>query len=432
MPAMDTGWRISGARVLDASTGEDRTADIWILDGRIFRSAPAAGRAIPRHLDGRGKVVVPGLVDLHVHFREPGDTGAESVASGSRAAAAGGFTTVVTMPNTSPAVDTAERIVWQIAEANGIGLVCVAPSGCLTRERKGLHVADLDGMARAGAAAFTDDGATVADGAVMEAALRSAAALGKPVLDHALDPGLAGSGVMRLGSRSRDLGLAGIPPEAEVRVVERDIALAERTGATVHIQHLSCGESAARIREARKRNRRVTAEVTPHHLALCDDDVRAEAPEAFKMSPPLGSRDDRDRLLEAISDGTVTVLATDHAPHRAADKAKGFAAAPFGVVGLETAVGVTYSLLVLSGRMGLMDWLRRWTLGPASVLGITPPSLLAGTPADVTVLDLATEWTVQPSSFVSKSLNTPFAGRHLHGRAVWTFHRGCLVHGSPG
>jgi dihydroorotase len=381
-----------------------------------------------RELDGRGKVIVPGLIDLHVHFREPGDTGAETVASGSRAAAAGGFTTVVTMPNTRPPVDTPERVAWQTAEAERVGLVRVLPSGCLTRERRGGQVADLDGMARAGAAAFTDDGTTVADEAVMEAALRSAAALGKPALDHALDPALAGAGVMRAGDRSRGLGLAGVPPEAEIRMVERDITLAERTGAAVHVQHLSCGESAARVRAARKRNPRVTAEVTPHHLALCDDDVRAEAPEAFKMSPPLGSRDDRERLIEAVADGTVTVLATDHAPHRAVEKAKGFAAAPFGVVGLETAVGVTYTLLVLAGRMGMMDWVRRWTVGPASVLGIPSPSLADGAPADVTVLDLDSEWTVRSDSFASKSVNTPFSGRRLHGRAVWTFLGGRLVH----
>jgi len=336
------------------------------------------------------------------------------------------------MPNTRPPADTVERVGWQAAEGARIGRVRILPSGCLTLERQGRRVADLEAMALAGAAAFTDDGATVADEAVMEAALRAAAAAGKPALDHALDPAMAGSGVMRLGARSCELGLAGVPAEAEIRIVARNIALAARTGAAVHLQHLSCGESAARVRDARKRNPRVTAEVTPHHLALCDDDVRAESPDAFKMSPPLGSRDDRERLLEAVADGTVTVLATDHAPHRAVEKAKGFASAPFGVVGLETAVGVTYSVLVRGGRMGLLEWVRRWTVGPASVLGLPAPSLVEGQAADLAVLDLDGEWTVQPETFRSKSVNTSFAGRRLQGRAVWTFLGGCLVHDLTG
>lgn len=425
---MNTAWKIVGGRLVDPFNGTNVVGDLWIADGRLSHTAPKGVTSGFREIDARGKVVVPGFIDLHVHFREPGNTDAETILTGSRAAAAGGFTTVVTMPNTDPPVDSAERVAWQSEEGRKVGLVRLAPSGCITAGRKGREVADLAAMARAGAVAFTDDGATVADDAVMRKAMTVAAGLGIPVMDHALDPFLAGRGAMNAGVCSERVGLPGIPAEAETSIVARDIRLAIETGARLHLQHLSAAGSVQQVRLARERGARVSAEATPHHLALCDEDVLVERPDAFKMNPPLGSRNDRETLLGGVASGAITVLATDHAPHRAADKAKGFLAAPFGVVGLETAIGVTFTLLVKSGRMSLLDWVRRWTLGPAEVLGGACPNLAAGSVADVAVLDLETPWRVDPDQFQSKGRNTSFAGKSLVGKAVWTFCGGKLVH----
>ena len=277
--------------------------------------------------------------------------------------------------------------------------------------------------------AFTDDGATVADDALMAAALQHAQALSRPVFDHALDPTLAGQGVMHAGAYAAKLGLPGIPSEAETVVVERDIRLAEATGCAIHVQHLSAAGSVELVRDARRRGIPVSAELTPHHLALTDADVQPDRADCFKMNPPVRSASDRAALVEAICDGTIECFATDHAPHTAAAKSKGFVGAPFGVIGLETAVGVTYTLLVKSGKMPLPDWIARWTLGPARILGQSPPSLAIGAPADFTVLDLSSEWTVHADAFASKSRNTPFEGWSLTGRAVWTFLGGNPIHG---
>lgn len=425
---MSAVWKISGGRVIDPVAGSDEVRDLWLAGGRICDRLPGAAGSGARVLDARGKVVVPGFIDLHVHFREPGNTEAETISAGSAAAVAGGFTTVVTMPNTTPPVDTADRVAWQCAEGTRIGKVRVLPAGCITVGRKGQEVADMAGMFRAGAVAFTDDGATVADAGIMRRAMSEAARLGVPVMDHALDPGLAGRGVMREGRVSQSLGLAGIPDAAEVEVVARDVRLAAETGATVHIQHVSSAGAIRHIRETRSRGLPVSGEATPHHLALCDEDVRPDRADAYKMNPPLGSRADREALLAAVAEGSISVLATDHAPHRAADKARGFVDAPFGVVGLETAVGVTFTALVKTGRMPILEWVRRWTVGPAAVIGISPPSLSDGAVADVVVLDIEDGWIVDPEQFASKGRNTPFSGWRLHGRAVRAFVGGEMVH----
>jgi dihydroorotase len=421
-------WHISGGRTIDPVAGTDEVRDLWIAEGRICDRLTGTATSGARSLDARGKVVVPGFIDLHVHFREPGNREGETVAAGSAAAAAGGFTSVVTMPNTNPAVDSAAGVVWQREEGRRCGKVRVLPSGCLTVGRRGRDVADIESMAWAGAVAFTDDGATVADDGVMRRAMAAAARQNLPVMDHALDPVLAGRGVMRLGDRSRRCGLEGIPPEAEVRIVVRDIRLARETGAKVHIQHLSAAGSVEELRRARAAGESVSAEATPHHITLCDEDVAPERADAYKMNPPLGSKEDREALLCAVADGSIGVLATDHAPHRAADKARGFGDAPFGVVGLETAIGVTYTALVKSGRMPVLEWVRRWTVGPAEVLGMPAPSLTHGAVADIAVLDLDSEWVVDPARFLSKGRNTPFAGRRLTGRSECTFLAGEMVH----
>jgi len=421
---MQQSWRIRGGRVVDPHRGCSEDADLDIVDGRI--AVPGSASSGDPLIDARGMTVVPGLMDLHVHFREPGDDAAETIASGSQAAARGGFTTVVTMPNTTPATDSAEMIRYVLEQAHCAGHVRVLPSGCITRNRQGGALADLSAMRAAGAAAFTDDGATVADDRLMQDAMIVARDLGVMVMDHALDPALSGSGVMHEGDFSRKYGLPGVSVTAETRMVARDIACAAQTGAAVHIQHLSCAESVALVRRAQQRGVKVTAEVTPHHLALCDADIDP-ANADYKMSPPLRTAADREAVVAAVAEGVIAAFATDHAPHTATAKARGFARAPFGIVGLETAVGVTYTVMVKSGRMSLLEWLRRWTTGPAGMLGMNPPSLAVGAPADIAVLDLCNEWTVCAADFASRSRNTPFEGWRLTGRAIHTFMDGCAT-----
>jgi dihydroorotase len=371
-------------------------------------------------------VVVPGFWDIHVHFREPGNDAAETLESGIEAAVRGGFSTVVTMPNTQPPVDTPEGVQHQIEAGRKSGQIRILPSACITHDRRGLAVANLPALAAAGAAAFTDDGSTVRDDAVMREAMQTAGRLNKPVMDHAVDPDLARGGVMHEGAVSAQLGLPGISAEAEDRMVERDIRLAEETGCALHIQHVTTAGAVRMIRDARARGVPVTGEATPHHLALTDTCLDGDDAN-FKMAPPLRAETDRQALLAGVADGTLQALATDHAPHRHDLKAKGFLHAPFGVVGLETAVGVTYTHLVAAGRMSLSDWVRRWTDGPAGVLGLPAPSLRVGERADIAVLDVRSEWTVRHDTFASRSNNTPFEGVHLTGRPVAMFFGGRLV-----
>ena len=425
---MHEDWFIQGARIIDPATRRDETGDLLIREGRIHASASPVPRGA-RRIDARGLAAVPGLLDLHVHFREPGNPAAESVATGSAAAARGGFTAVVVMPNTAPPLDRPARIRTLLRQAASCGRVEVLATGCLTQERAGNERADLAAMADL-VVAFTDDGSTPGAEAVMRKAMLAARSLGKPVLDHALDPTLAGTGVIREGAVSRRLGLPGIPEEAEALAVERDIRLCEETGCRVHIQHVSTRAGARRICEARQRGLPVSAELTPHHMALCDEDIPGDDP-AFKMNPHLGTADDREALLDALVSGGIRALATDHAPHDEKSKSGGFRDAAFGVIGLETAVGVTHSVLVRSGRVSLADWVALWTVGPAAVLGLPPPSLQPGCAANVTLLALDEPWTVRASEFGSRSRNTPFEGRTLYARAAYTFRNGNPTHGPP-
>lgn len=420
------GYILRGGLVVDPLTGLESMETLWISDGRVSRRGDAGSQGW-MEVDARGLVIVPGLIDIHVHFREPGNDEAETIASGSMAAARGGFTSVVTMPNTAPPVDTAARIQLVLRKAEEAGKVRILPSGCISKDRSGKHVADLESLAIAGAAAFTDDGSTVPDPELMRAAMLRARVLGRTVMDHALEAHRSHKGVMHEGERSSALGLPGIPSQAEYEIVQRDIELSAQTGCPTHIQHVSCREAVEMIRDARARGFPVTGEVTPHHLALTDADIPAVECAEFKMAPPLRSAGDRAALLDGVVDGTLQALATDHAPHRAADKARGFAAAPFGVVGLETAVGVTYTCLVRSGRMSRLEWLRRWTTGPAAVLGMQIEGFAEGARADLAVLDLDSEWVVDSKDFISRSRNTPFERWRLVGQSVYTFCNGQLT-----
>ena len=419
-------WHIRGGRIIDPSTGRDEIGDVWIAGGTIVPPGSVPARA----LDAIGCLVVPGLVDLHVHLREPGGEESETVESGAAAAAAGGFSAIVAMPNTHPPTDTPDRVAWLLHRGEACRGARVLPSACITTGRNGRSLADLRKLAAAGAVAFTDDGSTVLDEELMRQAMQIARELGVTVMDHALDHTMAPGGSMHEGEWSKRWGVPGIPSRAESAIVARDVRLAEETGCRVHIQHVSARESLELIRAARARGLPVSAEVTPHHLTLTDADVDGRNT-AFKVSPPLRSDGDREALIEAVIDGTVQAFATDHAPHSAGSKAKPFAEAPFGLIGLETAVGVTWTALVASGRMAVPEWVRRWTVGPALVLGLPVPRLTPGAAADVTIIDPEAEWTVRSEAFLSRSRNTPFEGWRLRGRPVCTLCRGTLLWRAP-
>lgn len=398
---------IINARICDPSRSLDAEGDIWIKDGVISeRPANQSGFQI---IDGRDIVVTPGFIDLHVHFREPGGEASETISTGSAAAARGGFTQVVTMPNTHPPTDTPDRIHEISNLARGCGKVAVLPSACATRSRRGLSLTDLEALKDAGARAFTDDGSAVADPALMLGLLNKSKELGIPVMQHAVDPAIAGPGVIRDCELAKTLNLPIFKPEAEYLLVERDISLLEKTGGILHFQHISTKQTVELLRCGKRQNLPVSAEVTPHHLALSTADiVRNDA--NYKMNPPLGTPEDRIHILEALSDGTITCLATDHAPHSAESKSQGFAASSFGVIGLESAASVTFEHLVAAGHISLLKWAGLWTTGPANVLAIPEPSLSMGSVANISVFQKIHPRPFTLNDFAGKSANTPFLG----------------------
>ena len=418
----DNSVNIRGARIVDPSCDRDEIGDIFVRDGFIVDSgAKADGSA--REIDAKGLVAAPGWIDLHVHFREPGGETSETVASGSKAAARGGFTTVVTMPNTTPPVDSPLQVRRQAELGQAAGHVRTLQAGCITKGRQGRMLADIAGMVEAEAVAFTDDGQTVDDNELMRAAMIECARLRRPVMDHALDPAAAGQGVMHEGALARRLGLPGIPSSAESSIVQRDIALCRETGCAIHIQHVSAQESLKHIRAARREGLPVTGEATPHHLFF-NENLLENGDANGKMNPPLRTEKDRQALLAAVADGALSALATDHAPHPAAAKGLSLRDAPFGVTGLETAAAATYTVCVASGLMSIMEWIRRWTEGPASILGLPAPSLAPGSPCHAVLLDLNVEFTPQPRLFASCSTNSPFIGIALRSRVVHTLFHG--------
>ena len=369
----------------------------------------------------RWLVVPGGLRDVHVHFRDPGVPVAETRSTGAQAAAAGGFTCVTTMPNTTPAGDSPEWLREQIEDASLP--VRIAPSACITKGRLGREVADLEGLAAAGAVAFTDDGSFVEDAHVMEEAMRRAAKLGKPVMQHAVVPSLLAGGVMRDCAVARRFGLPVMPPEAETEAVRRDIAICRVTGCALHIQHISCAGTVELIRSARREGLPVTGEATPHHLLLSCEDIPADDAN-WKMAPPLGSREDVAAIRAGVKDGTLGLFATDHAPHPAAKKLGGFRVAANGIVGLETAAAVTWEAMVAQEGMSPEDWIARWTAGPAALIGETP----APAETNFTILDLKANRTVDPSAFRTKSRNQPFAGMRFAAWPVLTVLNGKVTH----
>ena len=417
---------VRNGRVVDPGNGFDAVADVLILDGRVSRLGPdLRAPAIPV-VDASGRVVTPGLIDMHVHLREPGQEHKETIATGTRAAAMGGFTAVAAMANTQPVNDTRAVTDYVLAEARARGVTRVYPIGAVTRGLAGAELAELGELAEAGCVAYSDDGRPVMHGGLLRRALEYAQAFGKPIISHAEDLHLAEGGVMHEGFVSTDLGLRGIPAAAEEVMVARDIALAELTGTALHIAHVSTIAAIRLVRDAKARGVPVTAEVTPHHLILTDEALRAYDPTA-KMAPPLRSKRDVEACREALADGTLDAVATDHAPHALADKEVELDHAANGIVGLETAVALCLTHLLRARVLELPTLIARLTVGPARILDLPGGTLTPGAPGDVTVLDLDRSHTVDPARFQSKGRNTPFGGWALVGGPVLTVVGGQVV-----
>jgi dihydroorotase len=409
---------IRGGRVIDPASSRDETADVLIADGRI-RQVGKVGGSADRMIDAAGLIVCPGLIDMHVHLREPGNEEEETIATGTAAAVAGGFTTVACMPNTNPPLDNEAAIEFIFRQAARSARCNVLPIGALTKQRAGRELAEIGQMVRAGAVAFSDDGAGVANSAVMLRAMQYVGMFDKPVIQHCEDPDLAAGGVMHQGLTSTRLGLPGIPAVAEEAMIQRDILLATITGTHYHVAHISTARSIEMIREARRRGVRVTCEVTPHHLLLTDESC-ASYDTHYKVNPPLRSADDVAACRAGVADGTIDCLATDHAPHGAEEKDLEFQNAPFGMVGLETAVPLTIQALIHSGLIDWPKWVACWSTNPARILGLDRGTLREGAVADVTVIDPDRQWRIDTQSFLSKCRNTPFDGQQVAGQTALT------------
>lgn len=420
---MQTAMTLRGGRVIDPSRGLDAVGDVYVADGRIAAEA-APGATV---VDVSGLVVCPGFIDLHVHLREPGQTHKEDLRSGTWAAAAGGFTTVVAMPNTAPPIDTAERLAHVLAAAAGKAVVRVRQAAALTLGREGAVLTDAGALARAGAVLLTDDGSCIQSNGLMLEAMRRAAAAGVPVADHCEDESVSRRAAMNAGEVARRLGVSGQPSLAEELMVSRGILLCRETGCPIHIQHVSSRLSVEMVRAARRAGLPVTAEATPHHISLTEDACATHGADA-KMAPPLRREADRQAVIAGLADGTLTALASDHAPHTAAEKAVGLEKAPFGIVGLEALVPVSLTELVHSGAMGLAQWVATLTSGPREILHLEAGTLRVGMPADVTLLDPGHEHTLRTASFRSRSRNCPYEGRRCRGRVAATLVGGVWVY----
>lgn len=441
---------LTGGRVVDPANHFDAVADVLLLDGKISAvgknlSAPAG----VEKFNAKGKIVAPGLIDLHVHLREPGQTAKENIATGTAAAARGGFTSVVCMPNTAPAIDNAGTVALIHERAKNEGVVNVFVTGAISKGIAGEELAPIGGLKKAGVIAITDDGHCVQNNELMRRACEYAKMFGLPVMDHCQDYSLVTDGVMHEGYWNVALGLRGWPSAGEEMIVARNILLAELTGAKIHCQHLSAAGSVALIREAKKRGVSISGEACPHHFTLTDAAVAGsekfwaedgkpllQAPDLpswpaydthFKMNPPLRSARDREAILEGLADGTIEILCSDHAPHCDYEKEVEFDYAPFGITGLETELALSLMQLVHTKRLSLSDMIAKFTVNPARLLNLNKGTLSVGADADVTIFDPEQEWVFQPGDSASKSKNSPFFRWKLKGKAVATIVAGKRV-----
>jgi len=422
MPSL---W-IRNARVIDPAARRNAIGDVFIADGKFVASLSAAAKKSARKIDAAGLVACPGLVDIHVHFREPGQTHKETIATGSRAAAAGGFTTVVCMPNTAPVADNAGTIQFINDATRRDAVIKVLPTGCITVGQKGAALAPFGSLKRAGVVALTDDGDCVQSNELMRRACEYAKMFDLPIMDHCQDASLTQGAVMNEGAVSTRLGLRGWPHAAEDIIVARDVILSEYTGAHLHLQHISSRYSVGIIRRAKTRGVKITAEATPHHLAFTDDELGTYDTN-FKMNPPLRTAADRRAIIAGLRDGTLDCISTDHAPHTDYEKDKEFDYAPNGILGLETALAVALDVLVRQSKFKLAHVVDLMTRQPARILGLPAGSLTAGAAADLCLFDPVEKWRYDAKAGFSKSSNSPWHGRALTGRVKTTIVDGRIV-----
>ena len=423
---ISTSLLLRGGHVIDPANDFDGVADVLIVDGKIAAVKPNIKFSAHHEYNAAGKIVAPGLIDMHVHLREPGQEAKEDFLSGSKAAVAGGFTTVATMPNTSPAVDNAALVRSMVKRAQDVGIINIKIIGAVTKDRKGLELAEMRDMIAAGAVAFSDDGSFDDNAKIFLNALDYLHDTGKIIICHEEETTLVKDGVMNEGKRSALLGLKGRPTVAEDIAVARDVLLAEYSGGRVHIAHISSARAVDIVREAKRRGVKVTAEVTPQHLTMTEDLVNP-ADSSTKINPPLRTQADCDAMLAGLLDGTIDMIVTDHSPHAQEEKDREYIYAPSGFPGLETSVGVLFTELYHKGKIDLQTLISKMTAEPAKIFGLNAGTLSIDAPADVTVIDPEFVWTVDAKNFYTRGSHSPFVGRELKGRVVATIVRGNLM-----
>lgn len=421
--------------VVDPSQKLSSPQSVLVKEGKILAISSsmsdeevqfkAQGEAIET-INGQGKFLFPGLIDVHTHLREPGQEDKEDILSGSRAAVRGGFTTILAMANTQPVIDKRALAEFVRLQGERAGYAHVLPIGTVTKGMQGEELVEMADMKEGGVVAFSDDGKNIQNSEVMRLALEYVKLTGLPIISHCEDNYLAGDGLMRRGTASGRMGLKGIPASAESVIVARDLILTEETGGKLHLAHISTAESVELIRRAKARGVNVTAEVNPHHLIFCDEDIHL-TDTALKVNPPLASQEDRAALIEGLQDGTIDMIATDHAPHTQAEKARPFAEAPFGIASLETALSAVYQYLVLTGKLSWERVIEAWSHSPAKRFGLKGGTLKPGTSADMVLFDPGYKEVIEPSNLVSKARNTPFLGKTLQGFPVMVWVEGRLV-----
>ncbi len=426
---------IENAHIIDPSQEIDLEDGVVIIKNGIVTFCGSSSALtsldmttddIETRYDAKGNIVTPGLIDIHVHLREPGMEEEETIETGATAAVAGGFSSICCMPNTTPTLDSEALMHFIGRESKKANKSEVFPVGAITADRKGEEIAEMDSMVRGGAVAFSDDGCAVSSTNVLKQAMLYAKMLGKTIMEHCEEPTLTAGGVMNEGYVATSLGLHGIPSESEEIIVARDILLAKLTGVSLHLQHISTKGAIKIIRLAKSEGVRVTAEVCPHHLTLTEEELRSFDP-VFKVAPPLRTQEDVDACIEALVDGTIDCIASDHAPHLREEKEVELANAPCGIIGLETTVGVLLTDLIKTGRLSLYRMIEALTIKPAEIIGVERGSLSNGSVGNVTILDLNREWQVDSNCFKSKSSNCPWNGKNITGRAICTIVNGEIV-----
>ena len=416
---------LRGGRIFDPAIDLDKVADILVVNGKIEKIGNIKADGFTgKIVECGGKVIIPGLIDMHTHLREPGREDEETIATGTQAAMAGGFTAVCCMPNTNPVIDNSGQIKFIKEKSEGL-LVDVYPIAAVTKGQEGKELTEMGDIINAGGVAFSDDGYPVRTAAILRRALEYVKMFDKPIIDHCEDLSLSGEGVMNEGFISTTLGMKGIPPISEEVIVARDLLVAEYTGGPLHIAHVSTKGSVALLREAKAKGVNVTAEVCPHHLFLTDEAVRSFDTNT-KMKPPLRTEADRKALIDGLRDGTIDIIATDHAPHSIEEKETEYDVAPFGVVGLETAVGLVLTHLVEKKLLTLKEMVEKMSVFPRKILGLSENRIEESKHADITILDIDEQWAVDKTSFRSKSHNTPFDGWALKGKSFGVFNNGQL------